>query len=180
MSETTESTTTATTEEVATETNRVGALHQAHADWLLANKGVVVTPEQVFAIYSTRKAFRDSDAYRKDLVGAKQAEAERLAAEKAAAKEAKEQERAKAAAAKKAEREAAAAERAKATEAKKAEKEAAAAKRAEEKAAKEAEAKAKAEAAAKTESADAPKESKKGKAAKPTAEDATKASDAPF
>lgn len=64
----------AATEGEATETTRVGVLHQAHADYIKANKGIDVTPEQVFAIYSTRVAFRKSDAYQSGVREAKVAE----------------------------------------------------------------------------------------------------------
>lgn len=98
--------------EAAESTTRVGALHQAHADYIAREKGITVTPEQVFAVYSTRVAFRKSDDYR---VGVREAKA----AEKAAQQEAKD----KAKADREAERAAKAEEKAKA----KAEKEAAAA-----------------------------------------------------
>jgi hypothetical protein len=153
---------------------RVGPLHQAHADWLLREKGVTVSAEQVFAIYSTRKAFRASDDYRKDLIGAKQAAQEEAQRVKEAAKAEKEKAKAEAQAAKEAEKEAKAKEREEAAKVKAAEKEAAAKAKAEEKAKKESEAKAKAEAAQSNGGKTG------GKASKPTADQEQKAADAPF
>lgn len=90
--------------EGTTENTRVGALHQAHADYIKETKGIDVSAEQVFAVYSTRKAFRSTPTYLNDVKAAK-AEA-REAAEAAKAERAQKREEAKAT------REAAAAERA--------------------------------------------------------------------
>jgi len=119
------------TVEAPAESTRVGALHQAHADYIKETKGLDISADQVFAVYSTRKAFRSTETYQTDVKAAKvQA---REAAEAAKAERAQKREEAKAA------REAAAAERAEAAAAKKAA-------AAEAKAEKEAAAKAKAEA----------------------------------
>lgn len=109
------------TETEATENTRVGVLHQAHADYIKEHKGIDVTPEQVFAVYSTRVAFRKSDEYqtgvraakaaekeaaakaREEQKAAREAEREQKRAEKEAAKQAKAEEKAKADAAKAAE-----------------------------------------------------------------------------
>lgn len=81
---------------------RVGALHQAHADFIKAQTGVDVTPEQVFAVYSTRVKFRKSEGYQTDVRAAKAAEKEAKAAAKAKAAEEREKARAEKAAAKEA------------------------------------------------------------------------------
>lgn len=145
--EATVDTTAPATEEKEGSETRVGPMHEAFAAYIKENKGIEISPEQVFAVTSTRVAFRKSDAY---LVGVKEAK-EKARAEAEAAK-------AEAAAAKKAEREQAAAKKAE----EKAAKEAAAA---EAKAAKEAEAAAKAEAGedASVAGAEAAKEKKSGK-----------------
>lgn len=70
-----------TEENVSENSGRINHMHQAFADYILESKGVEVSPEQVFAVTSSRGAFRKSDSY---LVGVKQA---RLEAREAMANE---------------------------------------------------------------------------------------------
>lgn len=140
--------------------SRVGALHQAHADYIKGALGVDVTAEQVFAVYSTRVKFRKTDEYRVGVRAAK--EAEKAAALEAAeqAKAAREEERK----AKAAEKEA---EKAKKAEEREVAKKAAAAKKTAADALKEAD-EAKAETATAKKTAAAAKKTGKGKAGKGT------------
>lgn len=100
-------------------TGRINHMHQAFADFILESRGVEVSPEQVFAVTSSRGAFRKSDSY---LVGVKQA---RLEARENAANErlSREAERKIDAARKAEEKEQAAAEKAALAEEKAAERE---------------------------------------------------------
>jgi hypothetical protein len=79
-----------TTPAVETEdgATRVGPMHQAFAAWLASTHGVSITPEQIFAVTSKRKQFRNSDAYR---VGVKTAQTEAKAAEQAAKEKARQE-----------------------------------------------------------------------------------------
>ena len=99
----------------AEEANKVGPLHEQHAAYIKRTTGLDVDPEAVFAVYSTRTAFRGSKArdlepskeYSKFLkardAAKKQAEKDKAAAkkEREAAKEKKAAEKAEKAAAKK-------------------------------------------------------------------------------
>lgn len=78
---------------------RVGPMHEAFAAYIKEHKGIDITPEQVFAVTSTRVAFRKTDAYRVGVVQAKEnaREAALEAKATAAAEKAKEREAAKAA-----------------------------------------------------------------------------------
>jgi hypothetical protein len=96
--------------------NRVGALHEAHAKYILDEFGVVVDPLHIFLTYSTRNKFRKTDSYKENVKAsiAEEREIQRLAAEEA--KAVKAQERATAAAEKAAAKVLKDAERAKAAE----------------------------------------------------------------
>lgn len=131
---------------------KVGAMHRAFADYVNEHTDQTVTPEQVFAVISTRVAFRKTDEYRTGVRAARdqEREAQRVAAEEAKALKAKEreeaaakraaekEEEAKAKAEAKAKRDAEAAEKAKAKEEAAATKKAEAEKRAADKAEREA------------------------------------------
>lgn len=82
----------ATEDEKAT---RVGTLHEAHAEFIKRELGIDVTPEQIFAVYSTRVRFRKSDDYQTKVREGKASAAEAKEAAKAEAKAAREAERAK-------------------------------------------------------------------------------------
>lgn len=98
----TASATTTPAETAEEKSTRVGALHAAHAAFIKEQTGVDVTPEQVFAVYSTRVRFRKSEGYQTEVRAAKAAEKEAREKAKAEAAEAREKARAEKAAAKEA------------------------------------------------------------------------------
>src|SRR6478609_2391379 len=77
---------------------KVGAMHRAFADYVNTHTDQTVTAEQVFAVISTRVAFRKTEEYRTGVRAARDAEkAEAAAAAEALkAQKAKEREEAKA------------------------------------------------------------------------------------
>lgn len=106
-----------TTEEKVDLSTKVKPLHEAHAAYIKEVHGLDVDPVAIFAVYSTRVAFRkSSEQYAKSKEEA-QAQREAQEKEKEAAKAAKKAEREAAAAEKKAEKERKAAEKKAAKEA---------------------------------------------------------------
>lgn len=61
---------------------RVGPMHEAFADFIRENRGVEINAEQVFAVTSSRVAFRKSDGYQVGVKSAKVAAREAAATEK--------------------------------------------------------------------------------------------------
>ncbi len=86
---------------------RVGPMHEAFAAYIKENKGVDITPEQVFAVTSTRVAFRKSESYTVGVKAAKERQRQEAEAAKEAAKAEREAERARKAEEKAAEKKAA-------------------------------------------------------------------------